>query len=280
MATLKDMRLTFYYADENVFEKVKNEKSREKLVKWADEFYARYGFKIDQFPVCWNEKLYKRDFCLAKTSGLKIIYTQLFLQMEILILDLASESLRLIGELNDMTSDSTIGSEYSLKNLELKFVQAQLSQAVKSQVAINYHRPFDFRKAVFLKAKETNPKYLERRLVVVLCEFQFHKKPFAVGETFDANPKIAIYSLFNSVFRFGEGLFGGPMVFIDVNFMQQPYEFVLAHEIVHSINGTTDDGDGAAGNIMIAKDAKGKAATSVTLEPNDKTRLDVAFFVV
>ena len=71
----KEIRVTFFYADEAIFDRVKQEKIRERFVKWADEFYKRYGFTIDEFPIPFSETLYKKSFCLAKTDGIKPDYT-------------------------------------------------------------------------------------------------------------------------------------------------------------------------------------------------------------
>jgi hypothetical protein len=54
----------------------------------------------------------------------------------------------------------------------------------------------------------------------------------------------------------------------------------MAHEIVHAAGNTTLDNQGTPGNIMIYADAANKPPTEVNLEPNDKAKLETAFFVI
>jgi hypothetical protein len=285
MATTKDIRITFFYSDEAIFDLVKNWNTRIRLVKWANEFYARYGFKIDEFPYPWNEAKYKKDFCLQKANGLKVLYTNNDRELTIEKIKNKEELGRINKILSSVDYSSDLDSEFQ-KNLKLKIAALEYKSELEDlENLLAIRRPTEFRKLLLAKLKQTKSN-VTNRVIVIFCEFEdvllskYGIKGDVLATTYPLTHLDLCLFLYNILAPESEELFLGVIVLIDINRMTKKYEYVLAHEIVHAAGNTTADNKGTKGNIMIYADAEGKAPTNVNLEPNDKARLDVAYFVV
>jgi hypothetical protein len=287
---LKDIRVTFYYADEDIFDKVKQWKTRERLVKWANEFYRRYDFKIDEFPIAYNEKLYKNIFCLSKANGFKANYSQsaLFDAFKKVIEREIADYKREYEEFK--ANPPSNPTEYSSKEKDL---QKKALELIDKQRTLNDYSSsinpseFKFRQLLLKKMREIRVDTKKPRLVVIFCEFVNYLEIFfkdnTIAETFKKQDRVPALLLWNHIVPEKLEVFTAPIILIDINKMTKKFEYfeyVLAHEIVHAAGNTTLDNTGAPKNIMIYADAQGKAPTDVNLERTDKAKLEVAFFVV
>ena len=280
----KEIRLTFYYADESIWTYVKRSKVRERLVKWANEFYDRYNFKINERPFSYNEKLYKKTFSLAKSDGIKADYTAK-------------------KKLNEQIDDN----ESAMDTIHLKLFDLNLSDAERQSLNDEWRRLMDdtleaikklsnseefeleFRKLIFkvdsdLKKRKKVSKTKER-LPVVFCDFvenvNLDKGTVTTGQTFALKmPAGSFFSWGMLAVQMASIGYQGPLILLDAKELTKKLDYVLAHEIVHAAGNTTLDNQGAAKNIMIYADAEGKAPKDVNLEETDQKKLEAAFFVV
>ncbi len=143
----------------------------------------------------------------------------------------------------------------------------------------------EFRKQLHQKIEEGRYRPKKERLLVIFCEFInwleiFKQNPRLAETMLDAKHQMSFiaWNLISVLFP-DQTVFTGPTIWIDVNGMTRDFDYCLAHEIVHAAGNTTQDNKGSAGNIMIYKDAQGKAPRDVKLEPTDKAKLDAAYFV-
>lgn len=281
----KDIRLTFYYADESIWDLVKKNKTKKRLVTWAESFFARYGFKIDEFPTTYSERTYKRKFCLKKTNGTRADYaSQQQLKDEYRKLDKLFSDYKL--KFLDMALNDTLPADE--KQRQLDAIKAEWDKVTdemrrtNEKIGTSSAFEIEFRKQIYPIHQSLS--LTKERLAVIFCEFENAIDPSTgrrtVGETFDlriggAN---AIFAWAIVSFKWPDA-YGGTIVIIDVNRMTKKAEYTLAHEIVHAAGNTTADNQGTAKNIMIYKDAEGKAPSDVNLESTDKTKLETAYFV-
>jgi hypothetical protein len=288
MAALKNIRVSFYYSDEAVFAKTKQWKTLPRIVTWANDFYKRYGLKIEEDPLPYNESLYKKTFCLKKSNGLKADYTRTVFYDEFKEALLVEQAV-LARELADAKAHPAADPKEQIARLT-----ALLDRQTTILANLNLTTDFwteirpdevEFRRQIHHKMEETRSRPRKERLVVILCEFInwlaiFRENP-RLAQTFAREDIRASFIAWNLISVFPDlAVFTGPIVWIDVNQVTRCFEYVLAHEIVHAAGNTTQDNQGSAGNIMIYADAECKAPRDVKLEPTDKAKLESAFFVV
>jgi hypothetical protein len=286
---LKNIRVTFYYSDEAVFAKTKQWKTRLRTVTWANEFYKRYGFKIDEYPLPYNEGVYKKTFCLRKTNGLKADYTRA-VYYEAFKEALDKERIEVQRESDELSANPPADpAEHIARSQALLTRMKTLLANMEHLLAfLTEIRPdeIEFRKEIRKKVEDTKFRPKKERLVVIFCEFinwlAIFRGNRTIAQAFKNEQNQASFMAWNliSILFPAEALFTGPIIWIDVNRVTRQFDYVLAHEIVHAAGNTTLDNQGSAGNIMIYADAQGKAPKDVKLEPTDKAKLEAAYFVV
>jgi hypothetical protein len=303
----KDMRLTFYYSDEAVFAKVKEWRTRDRIVKWANEFYdQRYGLRISEFPFPYNERVYKKFFCLKKADGLKADYTGSVL-LEGVQASLLQEKVTLDRDRAAFTANLPADPAEATRRWKA-IEQANNDWMARVMQYSDYasglsQRELEFRRQVRHKTKEgptPHPctpsrsqvtKREKERLVVIFCEFinwlallrensqfaeTFRKMEEKVPTLVDV-PSLFLWSLISPLFPDTE-LLTDPFIIINPNQVTKCYESVLAHEIVHAAGGTRDN-QGIRGSIMNYEDKLCKDPSDVILEEKDKAKIEAAFFV-
>ncbi len=66
----KKIRLTFLFADESALMEDFRKKSSKKMIKWANDFFGKYGFELDVIPDPGTSNILQmKKFCLLKTNG-------------------------------------------------------------------------------------------------------------------------------------------------------------------------------------------------------------------
>jgi len=286
---LKDIRVTFYYSDEGVFDKTKQWQTRKRIVTWANEFYKRYGFKINEFPIPYNESLYKKTFCLKKTNGFKADYTRR-VYYEVFKEELDKDGAVLTSDWEKLKAN--LPSDPTEAKAQLEALAARMQQQNDKMLQLleflQEIRPdeIEFRREIKQKISATKFSTKKPRLVVVFCEFMnwffLFRENRTLAETFKNEQNVPTFMMWNlvSILFPDTEVFTAPIILIDVNRITRAFDYVLAHEVVHAAGNTTLDNQGTAGNIMIYADSQGKGPRDVNLEATDKAKLEAAFFVV
>ncbi|HEX2609113.1 MAG TPA: hypothetical protein VHK91_17140 [Flavisolibacter sp.] len=283
---LKDIRVTFFYADEQIFDLVKKWRTRLRLIKWADEFYKRFGFKIDEYPFPYNEKAYRKDFSFAKSKGIRPDYTERLKIMHLRdALVLQHETLKKKYEEFENSPPADVAERIKQKEALDKELHEIVDKSFEIQALLNNQGEFETQFRVLLQLKMQNPKIggTKPRIPVIFCEFinnweLFDSDP-VTGETLKSEGRLVHLLVWGMATIAGLDLYTGPLILIDVKRMIKSMEYALAHELVHGAGNTTADNKGTRGNIMIYADAEGKSPGDVNLEPSDKAKMEVAFFV-
>jgi hypothetical protein len=303
---LKDMRLTFYYSDEAVFAKVKEWRTRHRVVEWANQFYKRYGLRISEFPFPYNERVYKKFFCLKRADGLKADYTRDAYWAGVKEV-LEQKNAALDRDLAALRANPPADPAEHIRQLEA-IQQAKIDLPSKFMQVVEFLgetslRELEFRRQVRQKTKEGPTPHPctpsrsqvtrreQERLVVIFCEFinwlallrendilaeAFAKEEEKVPSLFDV-PSLFVWTLISPLFPDTE-LLTAPFIIIDVNQITKCYEHVLAHEMVHAAGGTRDN-QGIRGSIMNYDDILCRDPPDVILEEKDKAKIEAAFFV-
>lgn len=282
--TKKKIRVAFYFADESIFDLAKKWRTRERLVKWANEFFGqnRYGFVIDEFPSA-NEKKYRQDFSLKASNGPKATMTvDRIMEKFKENADDYSKSLRAdhesyksnppqdlqerVNKLNDLIERSKI-------SIDMFKIVSDYFRAIRADV-------LEFRQLIH--AKMSKSKRLDNRVVVVFCKFEDPLQKIAtdvtVGETFKKEEQEVSLFLWNLI-PWSVGYYTKPLILIDVLAMTKSKECTLAHEIVHAAGPTTEDNKGDPGNIMVYDACLKLPPASILLLDEDKKILEAAYFV-
>ena len=66
---LKKIRVTIFFTDIEIANIVKNSGVNTKLVSWANEFFKKYNYELDIFPIPYSKDLYEQTFILMDTDG-------------------------------------------------------------------------------------------------------------------------------------------------------------------------------------------------------------------
>jgi hypothetical protein len=283
---LKDIRVTFFYADEQIFDLVKRWRTRLRLVKWANEFYKRFGFKIDEYPFPYNEKVYRKEFSFTKIKGIRPDYTEAVKMKKV------EEAFKLQKEAwqkkVDVYQKSPPTDPVDRLKMQDEIVTEGQEILAKAQEILDFHtvqREFETQFRIYLNVKLLDKKISgdKPRIPVIFCEFVNAWELFAenntLGQTFNSDGRPAHLIVWAMAAYYGLDLYSGPLILIDVERMTKSVEYALAHELVHAAGNTTPDNQGTKGNIMIYADAQGKSPADVNLETSDKTKLETAFFV-
>jgi hypothetical protein len=71
MATLKKIKVQFFWADESVWMEDNRKKISKGMVDWANKFYEHYGFVFDVLPKSIDTLAKAKPYCLAKSDGIQ-----------------------------------------------------------------------------------------------------------------------------------------------------------------------------------------------------------------
>lgn len=284
----------FFYTDESVFEKVKKYKTRDRLVRWADEFFDRYDLILNPFPIQWNESVYKKSFCLSKTRGLKGIS---ILDGLIELISTKLELMQVVNETDFKSVDKPSEEDifvYDQNNKRLIELYNDFNCFLRNVT----NNELDFRNAVqdHIKKNFFFGSIQKQFVHVIFCDFitKVSEISPSIDAAFDLSKDLKTIkdetiamTLNNEINKLLIRIEKGkkdkfnyifPIIIIDVNSITKSMNYVLAHELVHAAGGTTKDNTGSSGNIMIYADAEGKMPKAVKLEENDKKRIELSFF--
>jgi hypothetical protein len=258
----KDIRVTFFYADETIWALAKKFKTTVRMVKWANEFFDRYDFQIDEYPVPFNESTYKKKFSLAKTKGLKADLGDYYrIDAEI------NASLKKINELSGDDLTTELDKFYKLLKEREAPVEFELLLRKKIHTI-------------------TNSLSIQKdRLPVFICEFKNQKATYGITRKVSLTFGFGFWTLKNPspvILNSGE-IYTRPIILIDINEVTKSHEQVLVHEAIHAAGGvhpTAGDDKSQGPNIMSKDDVWNKGPTEVNLYTDDATRLGVATFVI
>jgi hypothetical protein len=255
-------------------------------------FYKKYGFQLDVLPISFNETLYKKKFCFARSNGIKPDFTansyyefisKILIPAKQAVLDLKQADLDTI---TDLAAKNVLLEELIASTKEI----TQLAQSVADFHNRTRDYELKFRQFIFQKMKEFSPSVPKERLPVIFCKFQnrINDKDLDVimAETFHLKLDVALGSILLMLQVYTAkplaDMYKGPLIIIDINAIKRSSEWMLAHEIVHAARHTTADNQGSKDNIMIYADATRLVRTpsKLNLEPTDKIKLEAANFVV
>lgn len=275
----KGIRLTFFYADQGVWDYEKKQRIRNiLLVKWANDFYSKYDFEIDEFPIGYNEKLYKKKFSLAKTNGLQVHNNeQSQIYAEITKKEKELKTFRIMRKMLGQASlldDSKKMMFINFAELEIE-VWEQLHK-LKDELMNLYD--FEYRKLIYQVNKNLGLNLQKKRLAIVFCEFKV--MGISLGITTPELKDPGFLSIITRTVKWPDSYLD-PIIFINIKQINKRSAFTLAHEIGHAA-GTLVHSN-TANSIMMGDQNNtnfGKAPIEVILEEGDKTKLEMAFFVI
>lgn len=293
MGTMKDMRITFFYTDQKVYDTIKESGGeRETLVNWANLFYKKFDLQLDVFPIPFNEALYKQKFCFKETNGTKADYSlnAFYEYLDKNVMPAKQAVIDANNRLLGITTDPAARIPLLEENIKLLQEITEFHREHTDFLTHSQRFELEFRKEIFAKMKDFKPTVDKERLPVIFCRFENRvarmQKILTIGQTFDLKLEDSIGSIiFWSLMIVVTGdipLYKGPLIIIDIDAIKQVTQWVLAHEIVHAAGNTTLDNKGSKDNIMNYADARKytRLPSKLNLEPTDKTKIEAAFFVV
>ena len=154
---LKKIRLTIFYTDEEIYNIVKNSGLNTKMVSWANEFYKRYNYELDIFPLPYSKNLYEETFILKEKDGTTIPFH--FLEgidtLEAKSEELSKEILRLRrqGRITDVPATRQMNIERLLNEHRNLFSESCI------KLRVECHNKF----------RDDYPEKKPARLVVIYC---------------------------------------------------------------------------------------------------------------
>ena len=271
----KDIRITFFYADETIWALAKKNKTTIRLVKWANEFFDRYDFQIDEHPISFSERVYKKKFSFAKTKGVKADLA-VFHKW----LDKLDDLNKVWSEkLQQLRTTDTSSPDWDALLKEINDIKDEYVEGTK-QLGSPVEFELLFRKKIYDITQGLS--LTKERLPIIFCDFKDQKGTMGLTRKLDLFWGIGFWSLRSvtpNVMLTSMEIHTRPFVLLDIRKMTKSHEHALAHEIVHAAGDTTPDGQGPKGDIMNKEDTWNKAPLDVTLSDDDKKKLEVSFFV-
>lgn len=282
---MQKLRVTFFYADEVIFELSKKWRTRERIVKWADEFFGRFNFKIEQFPIPYNENVYRSKFTLAETNGPKAAYTfDTLMKENAKIVEIRTDAAR--AKADQFARNPPTDPVEAKKAAESLINEMNAIIGLQGEY-LAYLKSFrlnmlDIRKLIAEKL-DKSPSIKTNRQIVLFCEFEnFFERIFpndTRGETFKIAEQEIGLMLWNLA-PFVPDYYEKPMIIIDILSVTKSLEGILAHELVHAAGNTTSDNQGPAKNIMQYASLIGRAPNYPDLVASDKDILKLAYFAI
>lgn len=268
----KDIRITFFYADEGIWDDVKKHKIKDRVVKWADDFYHhnKYGYRIDHTPIPYNERLYRKKFCLSRTDGLVRHTVDLSrLDDEVWKKIRVKENIRKIrnalGPIDSLNpAGIALWKSYNdaMDNLDNEILQLKLKYNDRFEKEV--------RRLFYPIILSLNTS--KERLPVLFC--QFDHGPNGPGITMMRSGFFwSVPAMVNH--------YTGVFAMIGVNNVMSTSDNVLAHEIGHAAG--CHHQDTPANNLMLRgrdMDNSRRNPSDMMMTPEDLTRLSVAPFVI
>ncbi len=257
----KKIRLTIFYADEEVYKIVKGSGVNTKMVSWANEFYKRYDYELDIFPVPYSKNFYEETFILKEKDGTTIPFH--FLE-GIGTLEAKSEALsrqiiklRRERRITDVPVNQQIGIESLLREYRNQVLQKC------SLLRIECHNKF----------RDDFPIKNPARLVVIYCRSEQPQYSLSGGTIHDAGGWLPFIII---------PIIAGKDDYSNLQMLLNKAYNCLAHEIVHGAGHMHPSRgglyDGAKNSIMNYNNVD-LLPQNVILERPDQARMEHAYFV-
>lgn len=273
---MKEIRLSFYFTDELVFQTVLQSNLLTTQIRWAEEFYKRYDFKLSLQDRYYTEKELIQSFVLTKEKG-HLVNFQYYEVMKELI-----ERYHRANHEYDLLLRSLKNHRDRLSEL-LKIINetAAASNALSRQMnkdCIDVRTQINMLNMLLLDKKMAPPN-LNNRIVVIFCFSKFDSdtlKGICIG---NKSIPTNLYQPFVVI----------PIGSPEMGSLKKAKELIidsamtLAHEIVHTAGhdhppkGGDDDGPK---NSIMNYAVHGKNPNQVILEASHIEKLNKAFFVV
>lgn len=257
---LKKIRLTIFYTDEEIYNIVKNSGLNTKMVSWANEFYKRYNYELDIFPLPYSKNLYEETFILKEKDGTTIPFH--FLEgidtLEAKSEELSKEILRLRrqGRITDVPATRQMNIERLLNEHRNLFSESCI------KLRVECHNKF----------RDDYPEKKPARLVVIYCRSENPQYTLSGGTVRNMGNWLPFILI---------PVVAGKDDFTTLQILLNKSYNTLAHEIIHATGhlhpkrgGYYDGPD----NSIMNYNNKDLLPNKVILERKDLALLDTAYF--
>ena len=273
---MKEIRLSFYFTDELVFQTVLQSNILTSQIRWAEEFYKRYEYKLSLQDRYYTEKELIQSFVLAKEKGFLINFQYWEVINELL------ERYHKANDEYDVLLRSPQLNRVRLSEL-LKIINetSSATNALSRQVnkdCIDVRTQINMLSMLLLDKKMAPPN-LNNRIVVIFCFSKFDSdtlKGISIGNTSIPTNPFQPFILIP---------IGSPELGTQKTMKELVVNsaMTLAHEIVHAAGHSHPpkggEKDGPPNSIMNYA-IHGKNPSEVILEASHIEKLNKAFFVV
>lgn len=273
---MKEIRLSFYFTDELVFQTVLQSNILTAQIRWAEEFYKRYEYKLSLQDRFYSEKELIQSFVLAKEKGFLINFQYWEVINELLEryhkandeYDILLRSPQLnrvrLGELLSIINETSSASNALSRQVDKDCID------VRTQINML---------SMLLLDKKMAPPNLNNRIVVIFCFSKFDSdtlKGISIGNnSIPTNPFQPFI-----VIPIGSPELGTQKAMKELVVNSA---MTLAHEIVHAAGhhhpAKGGKKDGPPNSIMNYA-IHGKNPNEVVLEDSHIEKLNKAFFVI
>lgn len=225
----KEIRLTYYFADEVIFKLAKKYNTIKRLKGWANAFFSEHEFVINDEPLgYYNETIYKRKFCLQQSNGIKPdLREDRQLDRDVVLGKITVDEIRREITVIEMSSDPPDEKKRKLEDMTNHWIVTLKQVAdliVKQGTSTDYE--IGFRKQILpIYQSLALPK---ERLSIVFCEFLRPTDPVTGmsirGQTLDARIYGSGMSLWADVNRKWPDAYPYTIVLIDLTRMTPSME--------------------------------------------------------
>lgn len=258
---LKKIRVTIFFTDIEIANIVKNSGVNTKLVSWANEFFKKYNYELDIFPIPYSKDLYEQTFILMDTDGTMVPFH--FLEG---IYKLEARSDKLSKEIIKLNREKKITDELVMKQLNLQ----QMLNEFRNQLTESYLK---IRVQCHYKYRDDFPDKNPARLVVVYCRSE-QPQYITSGETINNAGSWSPFVVIPVV--------GGKDDLTPVKMLLNKAYNTLAFEIIHAAGGQVRSPKGGyyegGKKSIMNSDTFDLLPNNIILEKKDLALLDTAIF--